>query len=215
MKPAQTQLKVLKGYQASAPAVSKGLPRTCRAAPRQRAQGLQQQNPRFRSEGRDRPPNPTAPSCARGEPRRASRTGPAIPESDSGQPRAPSRAPRAAQLGKDPAGPPPRSGGRRGPHGPGPAPGRRLWGGNAAASGAQRREGRAPRAPPGCFPAPPPPARGRVTSQGPEEPHRRQQHVAEHGADHSARRSAARPDLLRRPGPSKATRRPGPASATG
>jgi len=155
VKPAQTQLKVLKGYQASAPAVSKGLPRTCRAAPRQRAQGLQQQNPRFRSEGRDRPPNPTAPSCARGEPRRASRTGPAIPESDSGQPRAPSRAPRAAQLGKDPAGPPPRSGGRRGPHGPA-RPGPR-----AAPVGRQRRrvrsaaEGRpGPARPPRLLPGP-------------------------------------------------------------
>lgn len=215
MKPAQTQLKVLKGYQASAPAVSKGLPRTCRAAPRQRAQGLQQQNPRFRSEGRDRPPNPTAPSCARGEPRRASRTGPAIPESDSGQPRAPLPRAQGGAAGEGPGRASPEERRPPRPPRPGPAPGRRLWGGNAAASGAQRREGRAPRAPPGCFPAPPPPARGRVTSQGPEEPHRRQQHVAEHGADHSARRSAARPDLLCRPGPSKATRRPGPASATG
>lgn len=60
--------------------------------------------------------------------------------------------------------------------------------------------------------APPlPPARGRVTSQGPEEPRGRQQHVAQHGADHSAR---ARPGLLRRrPGPSEATPRHGPASA--
>lgn len=147
MKPAQTQLKVLKGYQASAPAVSKGLPRTCRAAPRQRAQGLQQQNPRFRSEGRDRPPNPTAPSCARGEPRRASRTGPAIPESDSGQPRAPSRAPRTAQLGKDPAGPPPRSGGRRGPHGPARPQGGAC--GEATPPRPERSGGKAgPRAPP-------------------------------------------------------------------
>lgn len=154
MKPAQTQLKVLKGYQASAPAVSKGLPRTCRAAPRQRAQGLQQQNPRFRSEGRDRPPNPTAPSCARGEPRRASRTGPAIPESDSGQPRAPLPRAQGGAAGEGPGRASPEE--RRPPRPPRPRPGPR-----AAPVGRQRRrvrsaaEGRpGPARPPRLLPGP-------------------------------------------------------------
>lgn len=149
MKPAQTQLKVLKGYQASAPAVSKGLPRTCRAAPRQRAQGLQQQNPRFRSEGRDRPPNPTAPSCARGEPRRASRTGPAIPESDSGQPRAPLPCAQGGAAGEGPGRASPEE--RRPPRPPRPGPARPQGGacGEATPPRPERSGGKAgPRAPP-------------------------------------------------------------------
>lgn len=54
---------------------------------------------------------------------------------------------------------------------------------------------------------PPPPARGRVTSEGLEEPRRRQQHVAEHSADH-----AARPGL-HRPRPGLHRPQPGPAAA--
>lgn len=50
--------------------------------------------------------------------------------------------------------------------------------------------------PPGPPQRRPPPARGRVTSQGPEEPRGRQQHVAQHRADHSAR---PRHGLRRRP----------------
>lgn len=150
MKPAQTQLKVLKGYQASAPAVSKGLPRTCRAAPRQRAQGLQQQNPR--GSGPASKPNRTELRTRRAAP--SEQNGPGYPRERLRAAQGPLPCAQGGAAGEGPGRASPEE--RRPPRPPRPRPGPR-----AAPVGRQRRrvrsaaEGRpGPARPPRLLPGP-------------------------------------------------------------
>jgi len=145
VKPAQTQLKVLKGYPASAPAVSKGLPRTCRAAPRQRAQGLQQQNPR--GSGPASKPNRTELRTRRAAP--SEQNGPGYPRERLRAAQGPLPCAQGGAAGEGPGRASPEE--RRPPRPPRPGPARPQGGacGEATPPRPERSGGKAgPRAPP-------------------------------------------------------------------